>query len=195
MGLLGGTLSGISVLRFRSLDCQGTCFRILFVSCPISSLLINQIVNYEQIGITIILMDDKEKRLNQQKFLSHKASIFRYLAPEYVDGGQITHKVDVYAFGLVLLELMTGQRITELRQANKQLFFADWFSPLATLESYHQLLDPSLASDQSPDFLRQLEAMGRAASSCLRRDPESRPQMSKVFYLYLQFEYLYSLSL
>lgn len=103
-----------------------------------------------------------------------------YLAPEYVDGGQITHKVDVYAFGLVLLELMTGRRITELQHANEQLLLADWFSPLATLESYFQLLDSSLASDQSPDFLRQLEAMGRAASLCLRRDPESRPQMSKV---------------
>ncbi|PON70152.1 Tyrosine-protein kinase [Parasponia andersonii] len=103
-----------------------------------------------------------------------------YLAPEYVDGGQITHKVDVYAFGLVLLELITGQRITELQHANEQLLLADWFSPLATLESCFQLLDSSLASDQSPDFLRQLEAMGRAASLCLRRDPESRPQMSKV---------------
>ncbi|XP_062097117.1 inactive protein kinase SELMODRAFT_444075-like [Humulus lupulus] len=103
-----------------------------------------------------------------------------YLAPEYVDGGQITHKVDVYAFGLVLLELMSGRRITELQHANEQLFLADWLSPLATMESYYQLLDPTLASDQSPDFLRQLDAMGRAASLCLRRDPDCRPQMSKV---------------
>lgn len=77
-----------------------------------------------------------------------------------MDAGQITHKVDVYAFGLVLLELMTGQRITELRHANEQLFSANWFSPLAILGSnnilpnYYQLLDPTLASDQSPDFLR-----------------------------------------
>lgn len=109
-----------------------------------------------------------------------------YLAPEYVDGGQITHKVDVYAFGLVLLELMTGQRITELQHASERNFLADWFNPLAALESnnimpsYYQLLDPSLASEQSPDFLCQLDAMSRAASLCLRRDPESRPLMSKV---------------
>ncbi|KAL5558123.1 hypothetical protein UlMin_034334 [Ulmus minor] len=108
-----------------------------------------------------------------------------YLAPEYVDGGQITHKVDVYAFGVVLLELITGQRITELQQ-KEQHFLADWFHPLATLESknilpnYYQLLDPSLASEQSPEFFLQLEAMARAAYLCLRRDPESRPQMSKV---------------
>lgn len=123
--------------------------------------------------------------------LSDPASILRYLAPEYVDGGQITHKIDVYAFGLVLLELMTGQRIAKLKHTTEHHYLVDWFFPLAALESnnimpnYYQILDPTLASEQSPDFLRQLEAMGRAASLCLRRDPESRPQMSKVFYSYL----------
>ncbi|KAF3446250.1 hypothetical protein FNV43_RR11429 [Rhamnella rubrinervis] len=109
-----------------------------------------------------------------------------YLAPEYVDGGQITHKVDVYAFGVVLLELMTGHRINQLQNAKGKHFLTDWFHPLAILDSdhmlpnNHHLLDPSLSSDQSPDFLHQLNAMCLAASLCLRQDPESRPLMSKV---------------
>ena len=79
-----------------------------------------------------------------------------------------------------------GQRITELQHSSEHNFLADWLNPLATLESnnllpnYYQLIDPALTSDQSPDFLPQLQAMGRAASLCLQRDPESRPQMSKV---------------
>ncbi|GMY28538.1 inactive protein kinase SELMODRAFT_444075-like [Fagus crenata] len=109
-----------------------------------------------------------------------------YLAPEYVDGGQITNKVDVYAFGVILLELMTGKRMEELQYINRQQFLSKWFLPLAALEPGHvmamnyQLLDPNLAGDQSLDFPRQLEAMGRAASLCLHQDPESRPLMSKV---------------
>lgn len=108
-----------------------------------------------------------------------------YLAPEYMNGGKITHKVDVYAFGLVLLELMTGQRISEL-QYSKEQFLSEWFHPLASLEpsqiiaNNYQLLDQSLGCDQSLDFLHQLQAMGRAASLCLCRDPDSRPPMSKV---------------
>lgn len=39
----------------------------------------------------------------------------RYLAPEYVNGGKIAQKVDVHAFGVVLLELMTGQRTSKLQ--------------------------------------------------------------------------------
>ncbi|PQM41046.1 inactive protein kinase isoform X1 [Prunus yedoensis var. nudiflora] len=109
-----------------------------------------------------------------------------YLAPEYVDGGQITHKVDVYAFGVVLLELMTGRRISELQYVKGHHILEEWFHPLATLEPNHifsnsyQLLDPNLASLENLDLPHQLQTMARAASLCLCRDPESRPPMSKV---------------
>ena len=59
----------------------------------------------------------------------------RYLAPEYLDGGRITQKIDVYAFGVVLLELMTGQRISDWQFYNGRSFLVDWFHPLATLDS------------------------------------------------------------
>ena len=110
----------------------------------------------------------------------------RYLAPEYVDGGKITQKVDVYAFGVVLLELMTGKRINELQFYEGRHFLSDWFHPLAALDPGHvltkiyQLLDPCLATEQVRDFPYQLQAMGQAAFLCLRPDPESRPAMSKV---------------
>lgn len=105
-----------------------------------------------------------------------------------MDGGQISQKVDVYAFGVVLLELIAGQKVTEMQYALAQQSSGDWPTMLAALEpnnilpSYNQLLDPNVASDQSQEFLHQLQAIGRAASLCLRRDPESRPPMSKVSY-------------
>ncbi|XP_017981501.1 PREDICTED: inactive protein kinase SELMODRAFT_444075 isoform X2 [Theobroma cacao] len=109
-----------------------------------------------------------------------------YLAPEYLDGGRITQKVDVYAFGVVLLELMTGQRISDLQFYKGQNFLSEWFHPLAALDSnqimanIYQLLDPCLASSKVQDYTHQLQAMGRAAFLCLSPDPESRPSMSKV---------------
>ncbi|RVX15220.1 Inactive protein kinase [Vitis vinifera] len=112
-----------------------------------------------------------------------------YLAPEYLDGGKITQKVDVYAFGVVLLELMTGQRARDLQFYRGRHFLPEWIHPLPALQPSHilannyQLVDPCLASDELHDFPYQLQAMGCAASLCLRQDPESRPTMSKVFYL------------
>ncbi|XP_010526138.1 PREDICTED: inactive protein kinase SELMODRAFT_444075-like [Tarenaya hassleriana] len=110
-----------------------------------------------------------------------------YLAPEYVDGGTISEKVDVYAFGLVLLELITGRRACELQCYKDQLFPSDWlhhpfnyFEPNRVLEKVHQLLDPRLRFAEVDNFTHQLHAVSFAASSCLRRDPDSRPTMSKV---------------
>lgn len=123
------------------------------------------------------------------EFSNYESIYTRYLAPEYADGGHITHKVDVYAFGVVLLELMTGKRIDELQYIKGQKFLSEWFHPLAAFEPGHiiannyELLDPRLACEQSLDISNQLEAMGRAASFCLHRDPECRPPMSKVAYL------------
>ncbi|MBA0747186.1 hypothetical protein Gogos_004116 [Gossypium gossypioides] len=109
-----------------------------------------------------------------------------YLAPEYSDGGRITQKVDVYAFGVVLLELLTGQRISDLQYYKGRNFLLDWFHPLAALDSnqimtnIYQLLDPCLASGKVRDYTHQLQAMARATFLCLSHDPESRPPMSKI---------------
>ncbi|KAF8410600.1 hypothetical protein HHK36_003132 [Tetracentron sinense] len=109
-----------------------------------------------------------------------------YLAPEYAEGAQITEKSDVYAFGMVLVELITGRKTSDLTCCKGQQFPAEWCFPLVASEPSHiqainlQLLDPCLALDQLHNFSHQLQAMARAASCCLRPDPESRPPMSKV---------------
>lgn len=109
----------------------------------------------------------------------------RYLAPEYINGGKITQKVDVYAFGVVLLELMTGQRMSEIHLYEGQHFLSDLHTlaalePSHVLQSIYRLLDPYLATEKGHEFSHQLKAMGQAAFLCLHPDPESRPAMSKV---------------
>ncbi|KAL4283919.1 hypothetical protein GQ457_16G014300 [Hibiscus cannabinus] len=101
-----------------------------------------------------------------------------YLAPEYLDGGRITQKVDVYAFGVVLLELMTGQRINDLQYDKGQNFLSENSNQRMT--NIYQLIDPCIASSKVQDYTHQVQAMGRAAFLCLSHDLESRPPMSKI---------------
>ncbi|KAL2504157.1 Protein kinase protein with adenine nucleotide alpha hydrolase-like domain [Abeliophyllum distichum] len=109
-----------------------------------------------------------------------------YLAPEYFNGGNMTEKVDVYAFGLVLLELITGERVSDLLYCMDRQLLANNFHPSAAIEpihmlSYkHQLLDSCLASYQIQSMPYEIQAMGYAASLCLQQNPELRPPMSKV---------------
>ncbi|CBI28687.3 unnamed protein product, partial [Vitis vinifera] len=67
---------------------------------------------------------------------------FGYLAPEYTQTGLITEKADVYAFGVVLLELLSGCKATELSRHLGQQLLLDW----ASLIPYPQLF---LASEKN----------------------------------------------
>lgn len=98
----------------------------------------------------------------------------------------MTEKVDVYAFGLVLLELITGQRAHDLQYCSDNQFLLDHIRALATADTphilgyNHQLLDPRLVSYQLQPLPYELHAMIYAASLCLQQDPDLRPPMSKV---------------
>ncbi|XP_021722662.1 inactive protein kinase SELMODRAFT_444075-like [Chenopodium quinoa] len=102
-----------------------------------------------------------------------------YLAPEYFNGGSITEKLDVYAFGVVLVELITGKKVKELHQEKGFSSLAQLFDPFAALES-NQILKSTFSPKELQCIPHEIQTMGRAASLCLRNDPESRPSMSKV---------------
>ncbi|KAM0949979.1 putative protein kinase RLK-Pelle-PERK-2 family [Dioscorea sansibarensis] len=114
---------------------------------------------------------------------------FGHLAPEYIEYGIETEKADVYAFGVVLLELITGCRAMDSSRPKGQQFLAEWARPLLSLAAMdgqsctvmvNRYLDPRLDQGQVGLLSQPLRAMTCAASLCLRREPETRPSMSKV---------------
>ncbi|KAK6940882.1 Protein kinase domain [Dillenia turbinata] len=68
---------------------------------------------------------------------------FGYLAPEYLMHGIVDEKTDVYAFGVLLLELITGRRALDFSKQSLVM----WARPLLKHNKVRELVDPALAND------------------------------------------------
>ncbi|OIW00694.1 hypothetical protein TanjilG_09663 [Lupinus angustifolius] len=105
------------------------------------------------------------------------AGTFGYLAPEYFMYGKVTDKIDVYAFGVVLLELLSGRKPISNDYPKGQESLVMWASPILDSGKTLQLLDPSFGDNYDHE---EMERMVLAATLCIRRDPKARPQMSLI---------------
>ncbi|EXB28442.1 Proline-rich receptor-like protein kinase PERK1 [Morus notabilis] len=105
------------------------------------------------------------------------AGTFGYLAPEYFMYGKVNNKIDVYAFGVVLLELLSGRKPISSDYPKGQESLVMWAKPILNEGKVSKLLDPSLGGSYDQD---RIERMVLAATLCIRRAPRARPQMSLV---------------
>ncbi|KAJ4951815.1 hypothetical protein NE237_028647 [Protea cynaroides] len=106
---------------------------------------------------------------------------FGYLAPEYAASGKLTDKSDVFSFGVMLLELITGHRpVGSARKFNDDSL-VDWARPLLTqaLEdgNYDTLVDPRLQMDFNPT---EMACMVACAASCVHHSARRRQCMSQI---------------
>ncbi|KAL5214511.1 hypothetical protein ABZP36_003663 [Zizania latifolia] len=103
---------------------------------------------------------------------------YGYAAPEYVATGHLYVKSDVYGFGVVLLEMLTGMRALDTRRPAPQHNLVDWAKPyLEDKRRLARLVDPRLEG-QYPSRAALLAA--QLTLRCLSEDPKSRPSMADV---------------
>ncbi|KAL0717654.1 hypothetical protein Bca4012_066976 [Brassica carinata] len=103
---------------------------------------------------------------------------FGYFAPEYFMHGIVDEKTDVFSFGVLLLELITGHPALDESQQSLVL----WAKPLLEKKDIKQLVDPSLGDEYDRDELNRLTS---TASLCIEQSSLLRPRMSQVVDLLL----------
>ncbi|KAB2084380.1 hypothetical protein ES319_A05G329900v1 [Gossypium barbadense] len=101
-----------------------------------------------------------------------------HIAPEYLSTGQSSEKTDVFGFGILLLELITGQKALDFgRAANQKGVMLDWVKKLHQDGKLSLLVDKDLKGN----FDRiELEEMVQVALLCTQFNPLHRPRMSEV---------------
>ncbi|PON44860.1 Serine/threonine protein kinase [Parasponia andersonii] len=101
-----------------------------------------------------------------------------HIAPEYLSTGQSSEKTDVFGFGILLLELITGQKALDFgRQAKQKGVMLDWVKKLHQEGKLNLMVDKDLKGN----FDRvELEEMVQVALLCTQFNPSHRPKMSDV---------------
>nr|CCW28772.1 protein kinase [Arachis duranensis] len=106
---------------------------------------------------------------------------FGYLAPEYFQHGKVSDKTDVYAFGVVLLELITGRKPIEAKRTQGEENLVSWAKALLQKGklAIEKLVDPQLHYSSSR-FSSQIARMIEAAAACITFEESRRPGIYEI---------------
>ncbi|XP_042481180.1 receptor protein kinase TMK1-like [Macadamia integrifolia] len=104
------------------------------------------------------------------------AGTFGYLAPEYAVTGKITTKVDVFSFGVVLMELLTGLPALDEDRPEETRYLAAWFWHIKSRkEKLMAAIDAALNVNE--ETFETISIIAELAGHCAARDPNQRPDM------------------
>ncbi|TYH62690.1 hypothetical protein ES332_D07G137600v1 [Gossypium tomentosum] len=117
------------------------------------------------------LYDDKKTHIT-----TRAAGTIGYLAPEYAMRGHLTEKVDVFGFGVVALEIISGRPNSYNALENDRTYLLEWVWTLHENNQLLSLLDPKLVEFDENEALRVI----RVALLCTQTSPSMRPPMSRV---------------
>ncbi|GAB2228219.1 hypothetical protein Droror1_Dr00010049 [Drosera rotundifolia] len=103
-----------------------------------------------------------------------------YIAPEYLLNGKLTDKCDVYAFGVVLLELLTGRKPEEKMLGCQNHSIVTWVMPQFTDRlKLPTIVDPVIRDQMDQKHLFQVAAV---AVLCVQPEPSYRPLITDVLH-------------
>ncbi|XP_024517011.1 probable LRR receptor-like serine/threonine-protein kinase At1g56140 [Selaginella moellendorffii] len=106
-----------------------------------------------------------------------------YLAPEYAMHYQLSDKADVYSYGVVLLEIISGRRAIDSAAPREEVVLVDFAQSLASISTLElvTLLDKKLEGEGGEISVAEVVDMARVAVLCTLENPLLRPRMRAVW--------------
>lgn len=101
-----------------------------------------------------------------------------YLDPDYYRSFRLNEKSDIYSFGVVLLELITGMRAVDENREKREMTLVDMAVPRIQMGLFHQVVDPVLVVDG--EAMEGVNSVAELAFRCVAADKDDRPDARDV---------------
>ncbi|KAK9068052.1 hypothetical protein SSX86_012163 [Deinandra increscens subsp. villosa] len=103
---------------------------------------------------------------------------YGYAAPEYVETGHLKSNSDLWSFGVVLYEILSGRKAIDIYLPESEQKLIEWVKQFPTEGMrFRMIMDPRLKNHYSLGAARKI---AKLADSCLRKNPGERPPMSRI---------------
>ncbi|KAJ9567719.1 hypothetical protein OSB04_003685 [Centaurea solstitialis] len=105
---------------------------------------------------------------------------FGYVAPEYASTGMLNERSDVYSFGILIMEIISGRNPVDYSRPPEEVNLVDWLKTMVTNRNAEGVLDPKLPQKPSS---RALKRALLVALRCVDPSAQKRPKMGHVIHM------------
>ncbi|KAI3769371.1 hypothetical protein L6452_00472 [Arctium lappa] len=163
----------IGIARGMSFLHEESRLKIVHRDIKATNVLLDKDLNAKISDFGLAKLDEE----NNTHISTRIAGTYGYMAPEYALRGYLTDKADVYSYGIVLLEIVSGMANTVDRTKENQFVLLDRAVALKNEDNLMELVDPRMGSDYD---VQEMMVVIKLALLCTTISPTDRPAMSAV---------------
>ncbi|XP_010522963.1 PREDICTED: probable serine/threonine-protein kinase At1g01540 isoform X2 [Tarenaya hassleriana] len=105
---------------------------------------------------------------------------FGYVAPEYACTGMLNEKSDIYSFGILIMEIITGRNPVDYSRPQGEVNLVEWLKTMVGNRRAEEVVDPKL---QEPPSSKALKRVLLVSLRCVDPDANKRPKMGHIIHM------------